>query len=337
MGGLRVNVTNAGETVESFTFTEEKTKLMKMLAELKESADDDDADVCDSNAADKEDAEVCDVINLPLNALPTGATTVVDLESLKRAFHFTTLTDHSNHKLPMPMPTKFSETEVIIGDDKDHPIALPEDIKKFFQYTVVNMKADAAQERAIRERDEEYSLHAGVAGKFGSLNIPEYGLGDEFLNPAGSVYDLETVNNPRELIRLMKAAQYLNYDVLLKYASAKLATLISFNTAYRIRALLGMAPNGGYTWEEYTNAAGEKVKGLKEVKEEAPWFDMDKENDKVYKAVVKAYLKENITYLTKEEALEEEKAKDNKMIPKDNKMIPEVIPDEGKITDIYDY
>jgi len=310
-----------GQTVGSFSFTEEKVKLMKMLEEMKENAEDED--VCDSNAAD---AQMCDVITLSLTALPTTETTVVDLDSLKRAFHFTTLTDHSNHKLPMPMPTKFEETEVIIGDDKENPIAMPADIKKFFQYTVVDEKTDAAQEAAIHQEDVDDRHHAGVAGKFGSLNIPEFGLNDEFLNPKGSEYDPETVNNPRELIRLLKAAQYLNYGVLLKYASAKLATLISFNTAYRIRVLLGMPANGGYTLEGYINAAGEKVKGLNDVKAEAPWFDMDKENDKVHKEVKAPYKKENITYLTVAEALDEEKAKDNKMIPK-------VIPDVGKIVD----
>jgi hypothetical protein len=314
---LRVDI---GE--ESFCFTEEQTNLMKFFKEMKENTAENETGKCDG--------EDVDVVSLPLKALPTTDTTIVDLESLKRAFHFTELTAHSNHEFPMPMMKDFEEAKILIGEDQ---IDIPADIQNFFKYTVVAKETDAEQEQAIKEEDSNDKAHAAVSGKYGSLNIPNYGINSLFLNPKGSQYDAKTVNNPRELIKLMKAAQYLNYDVLLKYASMKLATLIKNNTVNRIRALLGFSPNGDYTEHSYTNGDGDVVTGITELKEESPWFDMDNDSNAKFVDVIPAYKKENVKYAEITEELrneapkkiqklknesskkKEEKVKTNKMLP----------------------
>jgi hypothetical protein len=95
---------------------------------------------------------------------------------------------------------------------------------------------------------------------------------------------------------------------------------------------LGFEPNGGYTLESYDNGDGERVEGIKDLKEKNSWFDMDEDTRALYKDVIEAYTKEKVKYLDVTDAMRNEKTKKEEYVAKENKLLPGT----EKITDIYD-
>lgn len=157
--------------------------------------------------------------------------------------------------------------------------SLTDDIKNFFTYKIDPAYKDNTiveeYEKKCEENKEPYCM---VAGKYGSANL-ESRL-DCYLNEGADGLELNemSVNNPRELLKLIDVANRMIFEDLLHLASAKFASDIRRNDLYRLRAMYGMQPNGSYTENTYTiSSDGEdvEIKGFENLKTENTWFKVD--------------------------------------------------------------
>lgn len=172
-------------------------------------------------------------------------------------------------------------TENITKKEKD--IDNRDAIKNFFAFQVD--QSPETEEAAIEEiKGRNAEKNNEVAGQFGSIHLKGAGRADLYLNQNqhGYFFPRELkVNNPRELIDMIEAANKLHYQELLDFSSAKLASGIRINDLWRLRAIFGFTPTGDYTNLGYTvvreGKEDEKVAGINDLLEENSWFDPAKD------------------------------------------------------------
>merc|ERR1712000_294909 len=216
----------------------------------------------------------------------------------KKAFAFlksaSTVVGEQHWGIPKPMTTPFKdmqlqqkakvqneEGEDVRDENNDvkwkntgEKIDVPAAIRSFFAFQV---DTTPASEEAARVLIEERNIAADnrVAGQYGSLFLKGAGREDDYLNQVDQInnehFDREhKVNNPRELIQMIEAANKLNYQELLNFSAAKLASGIRINDLWRLRALFGFSPTGDYTDKTYKVSVSEDPKEDQEV---AGYFD----------------------------------------------------------------
>jgi len=199
----------------------------------------------------------------------------------------------TKYELPKPMTSSFAEMKLTekISETETETYELPAGIKSFFAFQVnaaPGMKPEEREE-VIQERNN--AAGDAVAGEFGSLYLQKLGKDDEYLNQAdqnqGEFSREVKVNNPRELIKIIEAANKVNYQELLNFSSAKLASGIRINDLWRLRALFGFSPTGDYTDKTYyvvqkEGTEGEKVVGYFDLLKEHQWFDPKNDKNALY-------------------------------------------------------
>jgi hypothetical protein len=211
--------------------------------------------------------------------------------------------------------TDKSDDTSINTDNKEtwKEIEVPAGIKSFFAFEVnrdPESRGYASAEDALVKRNTD--AEDAVAGEFGSLFLKDFGQTDEYLNQkeqnTHKFPRKYTVNNPRELVKLIEGASKLNYQKLLNFAAAKLASGIRINDLYRLRALFGFSATGDYTDATYhVKPAGkseaEEVIGYNTLLSNHKWFDPDEDKNAVYFAnknnkitVADRYLPANVNY-----------------------------------------
>lgn len=234
-----------------------------------------------------------------------------------------TMVPASNYNLPKPMTGAFkdmkltdkSEDKSINTDDKEKwkEIEVPAGIKSFFAFDVntdlTSTEYDTVKDALVKRNADSKDA---VAGEFGSLFLQDFGQTDEYLNQEEQDthhWPREyTVNNPRELVNLIEGASKLNYQELLNFAAAKLASGIRINDLYRLRALFGFSATGDYTDETYrvllpNKMEPEEVIGYHTLLNNHKWFDPNEDKNAVYFAnknnkptVDESYLPANFEY-----------------------------------------
>lgn len=214
----------------------------------------------------------------------------------------------SMYELPKPMTTAFKEMKLVSTDEdsKGEKIEVPAGVKSFFAFQVNAEPTLEEAQALIEERNEKHG--EAVAGEYGSLYLKDFGQTDEYLNQVGQNPGLftreEKVNNPRELVKIIEAANRLNYQELLNFASAKLASGIRINDLYRLRALFGFSATGDYTdrtyWVHQDGKEPEKVVGFFDLLDEHKWFDPNDDKNALYFSnkdkltVDESYLRKNV-------------------------------------------
>lgn len=198
--------------------------------------------------------------------------------------------------------------------EKWKEIEVPAGIKSFFAFEVNtdlgSTKFDTVKEALVARNA---ASDDAVAGEFGSLFLQDFGQTDEYLNQKEQDTHPDwareyTVNNPRELVKLIEGASKLNYQELLNFAAAKLASGIRVNDLYRLRALFGFSATGDYTDETYrvqlpNKMEPEEVIGYHTLLNSHKWFDPNEDKNAVYFAnknnkltVDESYLPANVVY-----------------------------------------
>merc|ERR1712096_338698 len=235
-----------------------------------------------------------------------------------------TIVPASNFNLPKPMTGAFQDMKLTDkSEDKSDntnnkerwkEIEVPAGIKSFFAFQV-NTNLGSTEFDTVKDAlvARNAASDDAVAGEFGSLFLQDFGQTDEYLNQQEQDTHPDwareyTVNNPRELVKLIEGASKLNYQELLNFAAAKLASGIRINDLYRLRALFGFSANGDYTDETYrvqlpNKMEPEEVIGYHTLLNSHKWFDPNEDKNAVYFAnknnrttVDESYLPANVVY-----------------------------------------
>lgn len=198
----------------------------------------------------------------------------------------------TNYTLPKPLTSSFAKMKLTekVSETEVATHNVPEGIKSFFAFQV-NTDPEMDTLTAIKEGNA--AAGDAVAGEYGSLHMKKFGADDAYLNQTDQnpkLFPRELkVNNPRELLKIIEAANKLNYQELLNFSSAKLASGIRINDLWRLRALFGFSPTGDYTDRTYyvTPTGGkpeEKVVGYFDLLDEHKWFDPKDDKNALYAA-----------------------------------------------------
>merc|ERR1712098_392021 len=307
-----------------FCLTEEQLNKVQILKEIQEILPGKETFDCGEG---DEDLHV-------INWEEYGLEARVPWETTKKALFYLTkipVIGASKWDLPKPMTGPFKdmtiadksedESEKTDNKEKWKQIEVPAAIKSFFAFQVNTTPSAEDAAKAIEQGNATYKER--VAGEFGSLFLTNLGRDDEYLNQREqNTHDFDRenkVNNPRELVKLIEGSSELNYQELLNFAAAKLASGIRVNDLYRLRALFGFSASGDYTDETYlvqreNKIDPEEVVGYQALLRNHKWFDPNEDKNAVYFAnkdkkltVDRDYLPENITYAKIDDAAEMKK------------------------------